>query len=198
VPETSQITEPCNSHLASIGAELLKPPADFTDSPPVGAKSLPAVPAAVFMALTGFLCVSLVKDRKLWLAALAGLLRVGHAGFGALPQLAAHLVSKKQFEQQAAFNVTCLYEPEHPERLRSDIEGTQYVGLLHHLAGIPEAKSHCPHKDTHRYTSQPAIILARTDLNPLLTCLAPTAVQPFYFSPAFIFSSSSRGPPNLA
>lgn len=46
IPETSQISVPSNSHLAAIGKEILKPPADFTDSPPLGAKSLPPVPAA--------------------------------------------------------------------------------------------------------------------------------------------------------
>ncbi len=100
IPETSQITVPSNSHLAAIGKEILKPPADFTDSPPLGAKSLPPVPAALFMVLTGFLCVSLVKDRKVWLAVLVGLLWAGQAGFHAIPQLAAH-ISKKNTQRKS-------------------------------------------------------------------------------------------------
>ena len=40
VRETSQITEPSDSHLANIGVELLRPPTDFTNSPTVGAQSL--------------------------------------------------------------------------------------------------------------------------------------------------------------
>ena len=55
VPETSQITEPSNSHLANIGAELLKPPADFTNSPPVGAKSLPEVDVILISPVFPFL-----------------------------------------------------------------------------------------------------------------------------------------------
>jgi len=136
VPETSQITVPSNSHLAAIGKEILKPPADFTDSPPLGAKSLPPVPAALFMVLTGFLCVSLVKDRKVWLAVLVGLLWAGQAGFNAIPQLAAH-ISKKNIQRKSYFNTAALHQLEESCRLRSDIEGTQYIGLLRHLAGIP-------------------------------------------------------------
>jgi len=136
VPETSQINVPSNSRLAAIGKEILKPPADFTDSPPLGAKSLPPVPAALFMVLTGFLCVSLVKDRKVWLAVLVGLLWAGQAGFHAIPQLAAH-ISKKNVQRKSCFNAATLHQLEESCRLRSDIEGTQYIGLLRHLAGIP-------------------------------------------------------------
>jgi len=192
-PETSQVIESCNSHLANIGAELLKPPADFTQSPLTGARSLPAVPAALFMALTGFLCVSLVKDRRFWLAALAGLLWTGQAGIAALPQLATQLSSKKHIQRKSPVSTVCLHQLENSGRLRSDIEGTEYIGLLHHLAGIPDAKSRYLHKDT--YTFQPAIILARYGLNPLLTCLAAKAEQPVCFSPAFIFAQLPRGPP---
>ena len=192
-PETGQTTESCNSYLANIGAELLKPPADFTKSPPADARSLPAVPAAFFMVLTGFLCVSLVKDRRFWLAALAGLLWAGQAGIAALPQLATHLSSKKHIQRKLTVGTVSLHQLGNYGRLRSDIEGTEYIGLLHHLAGIPDAKSRYLHKDT--YTFQPAIILARYGLNPLLTCLAAKAEQPVCFSPAFIFAQLPRGPP---
>ncbi len=137
VRETSQITEPSNSHLANIGAELLRPPADFTNSPLIGAQSLPPVPAALFMVLTGFLCVSLVKDRRVWLGALAGLLWAGQTGIQAIPKLAAHISSKKHLQRKSHTNTVRLHQFEESLRLRSDIEGTKYIGLLHHLAGIP-------------------------------------------------------------
>jgi len=136
ISETSQITKSSNSRLAAIGVEILKPPADFTDFLPVDAKTLPPVPAALFMVLTGFLCVSLVKDRRLWLAAIAGLLWAGQAAIQAIPQLAAN-ISKKHIQRKSHANTACLYRVEDFYRLRSDIEGTQYIGLLHHLAGIP-------------------------------------------------------------
>jgi len=137
VHKTSYIIEPSNSHLANIGVELLKPPADLRSSAPVGAKILPPIPAALFMVLTGFLCVSLVNDRRLWLAALAGLLWAGQAGFHAIPQLAAYMSSQKNIQRKTPDNTACLYRVEDCCRSRSDIEGTRYIGLLHHLAAIP-------------------------------------------------------------
>ena len=137
VHKTSYIIEPSNAHLANIGVELLKPPADLTNSAPVGAKILPPIPATLFMVLTGFLCVSLVNDRRLWLAVLAGLLWAGQAGFHAIPQLAAYMSSQKHIQQKTPDNTACLYRVEDCCRSRSDIEGTGYIGLLHHLAAIP-------------------------------------------------------------
>lgn len=132
-----------NPHVATVAAEFLKAPAADLQSVSVNAKSLPAVPGALFMALVGFLCVSLVKDRRVWLAALAGLLWLGQTGFTALPHLASHLRSKKQI-QQSSPTLTYISELEGSFRLRSDIEGTQYIGLLRHLAGIPDVTMSLP------------------------------------------------------
>ena len=140
VHKTSHIIEPSNAHLANIGVELLRPPADFTDSAPVGAKILPPIPAALFMVLTGFLCVSLVKDRRLWLAALAGLLWAGQAGFHAIPQLAAYMSSQKHIQRKTPDNTACLYRVEDCCRSRSDIEGTQYIGRHLPLLNWPAAR----------------------------------------------------------
>ena len=188
--EINQIGEPTNSHLASVAAEFLKPPA-ATDlqALSISAKSLPAVPGALFLGLTGFLCVSLVKDRRVWLAALAGLLWLGQAGFAALPQLASHLCSKKQIQQQSATggqSLTYVSQLEGSFRLRSDIEGTQYISVLHHLAGIPN-----PGKILA------AIIFESYNFNLLLKCSAVRTEQIVSFSPAFIFARLARGPPNL-
>ena len=222
IPETSQITVPSNSHLAAIGKEILKPPADFTDSPPLGAKSLPPVPAALFMVLTGFLCVSLVKDRKVWLAVLVGLLWAGQAGFHAIPQLAAH-ISKKNIQRKSYFNAATLHQLEESCRLRSDIEGTQYIGLLRHLAGIPAGTISLPlptfltslrAQRSNLNASREYFVFARTKsnagspqfaithfsslLNPATICPAPRAEQYICFSPAFTFQQLPRGPPNSA
>lgn len=181
-----------DSCLAGVAAEFLKPPPAFTGSPapPVGAKSLPAVPGALLMALTGFICVSLVKDRKVWLAALAGLLWLGQAGIQAVPQLALRLSHRNHTEQQFSTELTHPYYLENSNRLRSDIEGTQYIGLLHHLAGIP--------LDTNSFPSPSAIISERYSLNSLLNCLTLRVEQFIYFSPAFIFENLPRGPPEFA
>ncbi|MHC4557463.1 MAG: hypothetical protein ACYS80_09180 [Planctomycetota bacterium] len=142
-PDIDQITGLYNSRLAAIAVEFNKPPVNFEGSPiPAYAdtiKSLPPVPGTLLMVLVGFLCVSLVKDRRVWLAALAGLLWAGQAGFAVLPQLALQMASKKQSEQQSSPDVARLCEPDYPCRLRSDIEGTSYIGLLRRLAGMPDA-----------------------------------------------------------
>ena len=186
--EINQIGEPTNSHLASVAAEFLKPPA-ATDlqALSISAKSLPAVPGALFLGLTGFLCVSLVKDRRVWLAALAGLLWLGQTGFAALPQLASHLCSKKQIQQQSPASLTYVSELEGSFRLRSDLKGTQYIGVLRHLAGIPN-----PGKILA------AIIFESYNFNLLLKCSAVRTEQIVSFSPAFIFARLARGPPERA
>jgi hypothetical protein len=137
--EINQIGEPTNSPIASVAAEFLKPPAAADQQvSSISVKSLPPVPGALFLGLAGFLCVSLVKDRRVWFTALAGLFWLGQTGFAALPQLASHLRSKKQIQHQFPASLIYVSELEGSNRLRSDIEGTQYIGLLRHLAGIPD------------------------------------------------------------
>ena len=175
------------------------------------------------MVLTGFLCVSLVKDRRVWLAALAGLLWVGQAGIHALPQLALRLSYRIHSKQQFDAELTCPYYLENSNRLRSDIEGTQYIGLLHHLAGIPDSpmsfrQPHLsflrkqesrklttqlcyrlnPSKNTNSFQSQLAFLSEQYSLDSLFKCLASKTEQFICFSPAFIFELIPRGPPLLA
>ncbi|MBW8041226.1 MAG: hypothetical protein FVQ85_14655 [Planctomycetes bacterium] len=195
-----------NSRLAGVTAEFLKPPAAFTGSPapPMGAKSLPAVPGALLMGLTGFLCVSLVKDRKFWLAALAGLLWLGQTGIQAVPHLAMHLSHRNHTGKQLDTLLTYPYHLENSGRMRSDIEGTKYIGLLHHLAGMPDraipflfSKEYSPTKDQIR-TPQFTIIGLSSKIITENSCLAAKVEQFVYFSPAFIFENLARGPPKPA
>jgi len=226
VHDATQISEYTDSHLAGLAAEFLKPPAAFTGppAPPIHIKSLPAVPGALFMVLTGFLCVSLVKDRRVWLAALAGLLWLGQAGIQAVPQLALRLSHRNHTEQQFSAELTYPYYLENSNRLRSDIEGTQYIGLLHHLAGIPDStmlllqrrllllqsrlsfvkprlsflrRQESSQTEDEFGTPQSAITRFSSCPIPLLKCLASRAEQFIRFSPAFIFDNLARGPPKL-
>ena len=213
-----------NSHLAGVAAEFLKPPPAFTGSPalPVGAKSLPAVPGALLMGLIGFLCVSLVKDRRFWLAALAGLLWLGQAGIQAVPQLAVRLSHRNHTARQLDTELNYPYYLEN-SRLRSDIDGTQYIGLLRHLAGIPAGTmssirspmSFLPRIPASWYGVNSVRDKLRrvgfsppnypnhlggaspTLLNPAVICPAAQAEQFICFSPAFIFQQLPRGPPEL-
>lgn len=221
----SNFVLPGNAKLANLGAEFLQLPANSTGltyAPGSYTKSLPAVPAAILMTLTGFLCVSLVKDRRVWLAALAGLLGLGQAGIQAVPQLALYLSHRNyiKHKQQHSAELTYSYYLENSSRLRSDIEGTRYIGLLHHLAGIPQHKSilintlprkvntptnrrkrdtkilACPHRNTFLHLS--AIIPGQCSLNLLSKRLASNAEQFICFSPAFVFEQLARGPPKAA
>ena len=212
VPETSQVTETCNSHLAAIAAEFQKPPVSFTNLPAasVGAKSLPPVPGALLMVLTGFLYVSLVKDYRVWLAALAGLLWAGQVGIQALPQLATHLSSKKHIQRISPVSTVCLHQLGNSGRLRSDIEGTQYIGLLHHLAGIPRRKdvSQFCFRSGYSLTSvrnedrlrvrQFAILSFSLFLIQPTNCSATRTGQSVYFSQEPVFAQLPRGPPTPA
>jgi len=211
VPEVTQIAESFDSHLARIADEFLKPPPAFTGStaPPVGTKSLPAVPGALLMGLTGFLCVSLVRDRRFWLAALAGLLWVGQTGIQAVPQLALSLSHRNHSIRKFDAELTSPHYLEN-SRLRSDVEGTQYIGLLHHLAGIPDVTmsflqprlSFLRRQESGQTgddfgAPQFAIMGLSSHLIPAINCLAARVEQIIYFSPAFIFDNLARGPPKL-
>ena len=188
-------TSPINDQLAAVAVEFLQPPASTAGLSYIQTntvKSLPAIPAAMLMVLTGFLCVSLVRDRRLWLAALAGLLWVGQAGIATLPNLALHLGHRNHIKQQPYAELDYPYYLENSSRLRSDIEGTQYIALLHHLAGIPDDKN-----AVNLHTSQSAVIFNNNSLTLHLHCLAQIAKQFVCFSPAFIFQNLPRGPPEL-
>jgi len=217
ISEAGLLSATRDSALADVAAEFLKPPSDFANlsALPPGTRPLPAVPAALFMCLTGFLCVSLVKDHKVWLAFLASLLWVSQAGFTALPQKCrvclAHHLNKR-------WALPTIPSPgQRASRLRSDIEGTQYIGLLYHLEGIPCKEE--PHvkrgakylappfrrglpqyatRTTHYESPQFAIIGQLSHLLEAIVCLTYEFRQFFCFSPAFIFESLPRGPPTLA
>jgi hypothetical protein len=209
------------SHLAMVGDELLRPPVehlDTVDALPVGTRALPSVPGAILMVLVGFVCISLVKDRKLWLAALVSLLWLGQAGFTVLPQLASQLRGRQQKDCNANVTLTC--GPEASFRLRSDLEGTQYIGLLRHLGGIPDGatlstslslvasgsrrcafksrpalSTNAPRGGKLNDPSQFAVLQPSGHTIRVDNCLSAVVRQPVCFSPAFVFDVLARGPP---
>jgi hypothetical protein len=125
---------------SNIGRQLLEPPASSpgqSNSQGIFIKSLPAVPAAALMVLARFLCVSLVRYHRIWSAALKGLLWVGHVGIQALPGMSHRPDYMSYIKQESLRRSSLPIYLDNSLRLRSDIEGTQYIGLLHHLAGIP-------------------------------------------------------------
>ena len=221
---TYQIIEglgPANNALGEIGSQFLAPPTSTKNTPglteDVNVKSLPAVPAAIFMAISGFMCVSLVRDRRFWLAGFAAMFWVGQMGISNLPRLAQRLAySNKTTSGELTY--TCILDD--PSRLRSSLDGTEYIGLLHHLGGIPANKHY--HKFNHLFRSHhsgnqqlrlskhigvkalkhPVLICVLFEkqrrLNSLFKCLVFNTRHHNLFSPAFIFDSLSRGPPQSA
>lgn len=190
------------SRLAGLGSDFLKPPVDFTGAAQstVQVQPLPAVPGALLLALTGFLCVSLVKDRRFWFTALAGLLWVGQAGIQSVPNLALRLGHRIHNHHRVSADLVYPYLLEN-SRLRSDIEGTQYIGLLRHLAGIPHKKisflqKQRPHQaEDEVRVPQHAVISISPRLIFVIDCLTFRIMQFVCFSPAFIFENLPRPPP---
>jgi hypothetical protein len=89
------------------------------------------------MVLTGFLCISLIRDRRTWVAVLAGLLWVGQSGINALPELTSRLsrrVHTRRLIEPALFAAYPFGNDYYPGSYNEQI---RYTGLLHHLEGIP-------------------------------------------------------------
>ena len=192
------------SRLERIGSDFLKPPDDFTGSAQstVPVQSLPAVPGALLLALTGFICVSLVKDYKLWLTAVAGLLWVGQSGFHAVPHLAMRLGHRMHNHRQFAAELMYPYYLQNA-RLRCDMEGSSYIGLLRYLEGIPGGKisllqkKYSRHADNEVRAHQPALIEISSRIITALNCLT-VKIRPFTcFSQASIFQNLPRAPPKI-
>ena len=182
--------------LASIGRKFLQPPRDISDINNIrlsGSKSLPNVPAAVLLVLVGFLCVSGVKDRKEWLTALTAMLWLSQAGVTALPNFISNYQAKKHTSHLSCLEKSNVYLFANSSRLRSEVEGSEYINLIHHLSSIPDDHDSATYNID---TAQPAIVFERDMPNLHIHCTAVKAEQFTCFSPAFIFSNQSRGPPN--
>jgi len=198
--------------MSEFAKAIFRPP--LSDSQSTAGRCLPAVPPALMMVLTGFICISLIRDRRAWVAVLAGILWVGQAGINSLPELTSRISRKIHSGQliDTTLGLPCLVEGDYYPDGYS--EETRYTGLLHHLAGIPQESisftnkrvSHirlCRSiyskrfgsvgKDTHIF--QHAIVLAQLGLNKLSSCLVSGTRQFVCFSTAFIFCSLPRGPP---
>ncbi len=179
--------------------------AAFMESQSAGTQILhPQV--AVFMVLIGFLCLSLVIDRRLRLAPLTTPLCLSQREFHSIPKFASK-ISKNYTRRKSLPETARLFPFVDFCRLRSDIEGTQYINLLHNLAGIPDKRIFLPHisKRTkllqeRNKTAVPQSTIKHFSsllLHPALIRMAPRAEQKISFSPGFIFVRLARGPPNL-
>jgi len=130
-----KITEFSDSQFIELGKELSEPTVAIVNS--IAVKQLPAVPATFLMVLTGFLCVSFVRDRKIWLRVVLGAFYLGAAGVNAVPQLLANC-NEIKVKQSSARKAVCKLEG--IIRPMSDAQGIRYIGLLRRMA-IPDDDS---------------------------------------------------------
>lgn len=192
---TSAMTISSEPELASIGKKFLQPPNIISGMKNTDLRvdrSLPSVPAAVLLGLVGFLCVTGIKDRKEWLTALATIIWLSQTGITAIPKLLPNHQIKKHTKHSSCLEKGDAYLLENSSRLRSEVEGSEYINLIHYLSSIPDGHSSATDNID---TAQPAIVFKRSALNLHLHCSAVAAEQFTCFSPAFIFSNQSRGPP---
>ena len=217
--EQNQIIESSSSHLATIAEELLKPPACFMSSPVIrtDVRPLPAVPKAIYMALVGFVCVSLVKDRKVWLTVVTTILWAGQVGITALPRKCRVCLAHHLNKRWAVPTIPCLSEQS--SRAHRNVDDTEYIGLLSYLEEIPATDNseqrtdnsvqrtaytlnaeRCKNSElrTTNNASQFAIDTFYPYFIPQTIRLAKIAEHSNYFSPAFIFPLLPRGPPKVA
>lgn len=138
--ETFKLTD---DQLARLGREIIKPttvPAIPTNPRYNKMKSLPGVPTAVLMVLFGFICISLIRDRRIWLAAIRSMTWIGQFYAKTIPQLTKQFYLRTQINKYLSAKHPLRYMFKNLTRPRCDIEGTRYIGLLHYLAGIPANK----------------------------------------------------------
>ena len=90
--------------FAGVATELLEPPMDVAQESALSApsvRSLPTVPRPLLMAVVGFLCISLVRDRRVWLTVAASVFSLGQHWLDAVPAWCHAPRSRRQLQQSA-------------------------------------------------------------------------------------------------
>jgi hypothetical protein len=206
IPIASRLTDdaadivsyaPVSRQLSDLAESFLKPPQVDNQTTQEGNNHyIPVLPPAIGMVLLGFICVSLFKDRKSWLAVIAFLFAAGQTGIWALPELTSRIgrkVHNSQPTEPALADLYSLRDGFYPANYDEQI---RYTGLLHHLAGIPRlstAFSNVIKKDTR--VLQHAFVFSQLGISRANDCLISGTKQFICFTPAFIFNLIPRGPP---
>jgi hypothetical protein len=201
VASPTDLVDSGDSAFAGVADDFLKPASAIAtpaSSPDHRSANLPAVPSAMLMVILGSLCVILVRDRAVWFVAASGLMWFGLAGIQLVPQLAMRLTRGSHNTKPDVARAARLSHREISWRLRSETEGTQYIGLLRHLAGIPLGSY--PELISSGNITLPclcAITSERRGFGALSTCPAPEAGHVVCFLSAVILEGLWRGPPEL-
>lgn len=187
--------------LESIGKQIASPDQTllvgntFSDQKAV---DLPGVPKTLYMAICGFLCITIVRDRRSWLAVLAGAMWLCQAGIHALPELGHKLCSNKTV---SAYRLTKSAEAPlvfFDDAIIGNSKITSYIGLLRKLDAIPTLSERTVNRSdwfTHDSINTQAIVNMGNGFIEAVVCSVRPAEDFAVFSPAFVFSNLSRGPP---
>jgi len=110
---------------------------------PVGtatSRALPPGPSGLFLVTSGIFCAIAVRQHKTWARAPLAFAAMAHGRIAARLPLAAPGPSNQRSglptESEGLYNIDCHYPTRATHRV--DIE---YIGLLRHLASIPEAEA---------------------------------------------------------
>lgn len=202
---SAKIFQHADTGFITIGRQIMTPQIAYygtSSSQYHPIESLPPVPAALLMSIAGFVFVSLVKDRSLWLAVLMAVLSAGHAGAMAFPGFVRNFSAISYPNQHKAASIRC-YLFENKNRRRDNIEGTGYIALLNYLEAIPKSSSSSRFCTPHRLSDTRLNYLKAYEFGiiPQFYCLifpiSPAAIAGWFicFKPAFTFQTSSRPPP---
>ena len=168
----------CDCRLASFAAGLLAPP---HETPSSYVQHLPAAPRPALMVLVGFLCISLVRDRKTWFAVATFLLSFGHYWLTAVPQSIACHRNRKHLERRSP-----RYETVLPLRF------APLCLLRHHVSCFPALSAH----DKKDSDDSSAIVSRYGALGRLLPSLVLHADQFPSLSSQLGLAQMARGPPS--
>ncbi len=173
------VTDLCGCGFAAA-ADFLEPPAAPTGMPSSASPlSLPAVPKSMLMAVVGFLCVSLVHDRKLWLAVVASILSFSHARPHTVSSISSHQRGGKHLRHLVPCDVSL------------DDERHVPLCLWHQDTPTVMNAGGCENLDV-----PPGIVNSQSFVSDdFLPCMASITDGPGYSSSPLIWAQLARGPP---
>lgn len=177
-----------NSEISRL-AILYPATMDVPTSEPmtVSAMLLPATPASGLLTLVGFICISLIRDRRIWLAGFAGLSLVGQTG------TQADVSSSRNDDSQARGNLFGRYPKGLTLPNTAGVFAFSQKDIIPRVNFTNTALHTAPGSVHHSSYSAVLNLVLRPDSNGL--CLVSGTRQFVCFSPALIFCRMPRGPP---
>ena len=180
----SSANNPEISQLAILYPATMDVSASETMS--VSAMVLPAAPASGLLTFVGFICISLIRNRRIWLAGFAGLSLAGQTGTQTV------VSSSRDDDSQARGNLFRSYPKGLTLRNTADVfafsqKDIPRVNFTNTAFGTAVGS------DCHWSYSAVLNLVLRSYSNGL--CLVSGTRQFVCFSPALIFCRRPRGPP---